>query len=202
MATKIETLLANATERANEFAQTLVGQLDVADDAVSLYGQQIIDLATHAKIAKSPEGAVAFYALFKNESMIEGFNLGIVKKTHIEMARSAVCCWWHGVEFYASAKNEPEMTSDVPNAFGKVKAAGEAKKSGARVATVIGTNASAAAKAAETVATTSKALPRPQLDALLRTTLKALRDAGLIETAAEVLDVFLEIDGFTESVKS
>ena len=184
----------------NAQASYVITALDVFDAASVTFAnelrgamQSMVDAATKSGLKKD-ETAVTAFGNMVRDAFVDAIAEGMIeRKTVTEYAQGCMRAFFHGVEWSASLKNATDMR--LP--WSKAPA-----KAGAKASTVIGTNASAAAKAAETVATTSKALPRPQLDALLRTTLKALRDAGLVETAAEVLDVFLEIDGFTESVKA
>jgi hypothetical protein len=191
----------NALETAiNAAASNIIGALETFDRASAVLAdemrsamQMMIDAASAAGVKRDETGVSAFGDMVRNcETFVDAVAEGmLLQKTVTEYAQGAMRAYFHGVEWTPRLKNDPDMRLPWSKAPAK----------GAKVSTVIGANASAAAKAAETVATTSKALPRPQLDALLRTTLKALRDAGLVETAAEVLDVFLEIEGFTETAK-
>ena len=152
--------------------------------------QSMVDAATKAGVKKE-QGAVEWFGrtIRECEAFVDAVAEGMIeKKTVTEYAQGAMRAFYHGTEWTPRTKNDPAMALPW----------GKAKAPGAKVSTAVGENASAGAKAAETVAM-GKALPDAALHELLRTTLKALRARNLNEVAAEVLDACLELEGFKEA---
>lgn len=192
--TKLNTLAV----AINAMASNVIGALETFDNASSIFAdemrcamQGMVDAATSAGIKKNQEAVDALGKMVReSEAFLDAVAVGMLeRKTVTEYAQGVMRAFFHGVEWTPRTKNDPALA--LP--WGKAKAAG------ARASTSVSESASPAAKAAETVAVAGKPLPDAALHALLRVTLKALRDRNLNETAAEALDVFLELEGFKEA---
>ena len=181
----------------NACAVNIIGALQTFDNASAVFASEIkqamqsmVDAATTAGVKKEQEAVTAFGKMVREcETFVDAVAEGMIEgKTVTEYAQGAMRAFYHGTEWTPRTKNDPAMALPW----------GKAKAPGAKVSTAVGENASAGAKAAETVAM-GKALPDAALHELLRTTLKALRARNLNEVAAEVLDACLELEGFKEA---
>lgn len=137
---------------------------------------QYLDACTLAGVGKTEKEITAMGKAIRENEVVAGFvAAGLFEKsTFSEYAQSAMRAYYHGVEFAPSLKNDKNMA--LP--WGKAKAATPAK----------------AGKVEST--------DRAALDATISKAIKQARLLGLVNFAAELVDLAADsLDGFTEATE-
>ena len=178
--TNVKTAIASAIPSFTPYAKP-IGKVYEAFDVVAAKVSatvcatftQYLDACTLAGVGKTEKEINAIgKAIRENEAVADFVASGLFeKKTFTEYAQSAMRAYYHGVEFAPGLKNDKAM--GLP--WGGAKS-GKATKAGKSVTT-----------------------NRAELDKTIRKALEQARAIGLVNFAAELVDLAAEsLDGFSE----
>lgn len=140
------------------------GALTSRTEALTVYGQTIVDIASKAGFAKTADGLLAVRRLYMNDELGALTKLHTSFRTPDSYARSAQIAFFHGIPYQSGLNNDKEKRDALPSVNRN------ASKNGA----------------------TSVANPLKDAERKAREFIKALRECNAHEMASEVLDVILE----------